>query len=92
MDNIPFMKPYLGNNARTCPKSTGNNPVFVHLTGRLTPELWTPIDHLTAAGLARQPGRAEISLWCDLGVECEPPGAWSLVTEGHQHHKMSCLF
>ena len=92
MDNIPFMKPYLGNNARTCPKSTGNNPVFVHLTGRLTPELWTPIDHLTAAGLARQPGRAEISLWCDLSVECEPPGAWSLVTEGHQHHKMSCLY
>ena len=95
MDNIPFMKPYLGNNARTCPQSTGNNPVFVHLTG--APQTWTLDPHWSFEGGWSGPGSQgwDFSLvWLECGV-CEPPGAWSLVSTalwGHQHHKMSCLF
>ena len=99
MDNIPFMKPYLGNNARTCPQSTSNNPVFVRLTGDWgAPDLnFRP--HWSCDGGWPGPGSPawDFSL---VWWECElwAPGAWALVTghhtrpwchQGCKHHKMA---
>ena len=80
MDNIPFMKPYLGNNARTCPKSTGNNPVFVHLTG--APQTWTLDPHWSFDG--DWPGQAARASWdfSLVWLECGVWAPWGLGT-GH---------
>ena len=95
MDNIPFMKPYLGNNARTCPQSTSNNPVFVRLTEASDLNFRPPLimwRRLAGPGTQVWP---EISPWCD---ECEPlgPGHWSLVTTAPAMRaniiKCLCLF
>ena len=93
MDNIPFMKPYLGNNARTCPQSTSNNPVFVRLTGASDLNFSPPLIMWRRLAWARHPGLAwDFSLvW---GVRA--PGAWSLVTTAPAMRasviKCLCLF